>query len=113
MEEGGVTHKISEILWAHLSCNGLKTVKIFRELSMLDPEPRELYNCHQYCFSKFEYPCETRLPGSMGDPILRTDCVTQGKYVPPGLCNVVCSTKSAPIAYISFSNVFVTKVAHT
>ncbi len=22
-------------------------------------------------FFKFEYPCETRLPGSMGDPILR------------------------------------------
>ncbi len=36
--------------------------------------PLEQYGCmiaiHAFFF-KFEYPCETRLPGSMGDPIVR------------------------------------------
>ena len=41
----------------------------FREFSMLDPDPREVYNCHLYCFLEICIPLWNSLHDCMGDPI--------------------------------------------
>ncbi len=49
----------------------------FRELSMLDPEPREVYNCHLCCFSDICIPLKNEIAWLYGRPHLKTNLLTK------------------------------------